>query len=585
MRNSHLVGIKDMSRPLPELFLSKGLLPENMPPVYTTRRLWKGFDSLGTAYGIRKDSTGDPVVYSVSKRGSQRRIFKIPHPAFVRDQAIFFEKHWDELSALILRSTGSASVPTFHKIGPRHTRITPHSELPSIRLKTLSRFRYCLVTDVSRFFPSVYTHSIPWAINGKSSAKRDTKHTSPAVYGNRLDFIIRQSQSRQTIGIAVGPDTSKIIAEILMSSVDEDFSKRSGRLPPVFVRHVDDYWIGGNTMEECDRHLQNLRISLRAYELDINESKTKIISTKYIFGDDWPFDIEKELLSKFAFGINNDPLPVLSRIVEHATTSDDDGIIRHVIRILDENHIWLRNWDVLEHFLAQCAIQFPHSFDYVARVIAWRKRRGLPIDDRLWVEVAETTILSHSSVGRDSETAWALWLLKEINIRLSKKLSDLIISNSSPLVLAFLAHFVPNKMATDRKLNVKLSEIVSDNPFSGSFWPLSLELVHLNHGKKEWSGSEPSPSLSMLHEQKLSIIDWSAPPKVFDDMETPDGGPDIGPDSALEDYGDDYGEFGVEEDGDAEYGDPPESRVDSPKFPDIDFGDFSDFPQIRPKQN
>ena len=42
--------------------------------------------------------------------------------------------------------------------------------------------------------------------------------------------------------------------------------------------------------------------------------------------------------------------------------------------------LWNNNWDILEHFLAQCAVQFPHSFDFVARVIAWRIRLGQSVD-------------------------------------------------------------------------------------------------------------------------------------------------------------------------------------------------------------
>jgi hypothetical protein len=35
-----------------------------------------------------------------------------------------------------------------------------------------------------------------------------------------FDYTVRQAQSRQTMGIPVGPDSSKIIAELVMSAVD-----------------------------------------------------------------------------------------------------------------------------------------------------------------------------------------------------------------------------------------------------------------------------------------------------------------------------------------------------------------------------
>ena len=531
-----------MAAPQPRLFITKGLLPENLPSVFTSRTIWDGFSSLGISYGITRDCIGDAALFNASKRGGQRRLFKVPHPAFIRDQALFFEKHWTELSGLLNKSPGSASKPSFHRAGPRHVRITPHADLPRIRLQAFSRFRYCLVTDVARFFPSIYTHSLPWAINGKATAKGDTRPQSSVTYGNRLDFILRQSQSKQTIGIAIGPDTSKVAAELIMAAVDQRFVERSGANRPTFVRHVDDYWIAGNSQSECEKHLQNLRTALSEYELDINESKTKVISAKYVFADDWPFDFDEELRRRYN-PINkelNNPLPLLSKIVDHATELRDDGVIRHVIRKLDDSRLWINNWALLEHFLAQCSVQFPHSFDYVARVVAWRVRRDLPIDKNLWIDVSKLLAETNAAAGNDSETVWALWLLKELRYRLPKSLSSAIIDNNGALVLAFLAHFGVNRLSNDRHLEKSLMDSVEGDPISGSSWPVTLELSHLGKADASWLSGAKQATLKMLHEKKLSIIDWQAPPKVFSDDD--DGGPDE-PDNALEDYGDDYGYY------------------------------------------
>ncbi|MET4636450.1 RNA-directed DNA polymerase [Kaistia defluvii] len=543
-------------QPDPSIFVSKGLFPENLPPVFTSRDIWDGFASLGSSYGVLRDSVGGQAVYNASKRGGQRRLFRIPHPAFVRDQALFFQKHWGELENLLSRSTGSLSRPAFYRHGPRHVRITSHAELPSHRLRKFSRFNLCLITDVSRFFPSVYTHSIPWAINGKAEAKADTRQNSQSVWGNKLDFILRQSQSRQTVGIAVGPDTSKIISEILMSSVDDQFIVRSGSKPPTFLRHVDDYWIGGDTQEECERHLSNLRTALRDHELDINESKTKIVSSKYVFGDDWPVEFEREL-ERYLVGNFAGPggiLPLLSSAVSIATEKNDDGVIRRTVRKIDEYKGWSRDWVTLEHFLAQCSLQFPHSFDYVARVVAWRRRIGNPIDTALWIDIAQSVAKSRGSSGYDSEAVWALWLLKELGVRVVKGISEPLVESCGSLTKAFLAHMGANGMLVDRQWRGKLVEAVEGEPLSGSDWPLTLELVHLGKGLDSWLADGDGPAMRLLHEQRRSIIDWSAPPKVFGEHdEGPDGGPDDdqdSPENALEHYGDDYGEFRNEDEPD-----------------------------------
>lgn len=525
--------------PSAEMFVTKGILPENLPPVFTSRHLWQHFHPLGSNYGVVAKAVGEAATYNASKRGGQRRIFGIPHPAFIRDAGLFYEKHWPSLLPLVDGSFGSASKPIFQLVGNRHVRITPHSELPRIRLRAFSRFKYCLITDVARFFPSVYTHSFPWAINGKNAAKQDMNSQSSFVFGNRLDFILRNSQSKQTIGIAVGPDTSKVASELLMAAVDREFVRRSGRARPTYVRHVDDYWIAGNTHEECEKHLQNLRASLREYELDINEAKTKIVSMRQVFADDWPFEFDKEIVASLELGANpNEALGVLTSMIERATTTNDDGLIRHAIRVIDERRLWSRDWDLLQHFLAQCAVQFPHTTDYVARVIAWRHRVWPDdVDAGLWNEVARLTVNQNASLGRDSETIWSLWLLKELGSKVSKGTSDLVLSNSGPLVLAWLAHMHARKMATDSRLWTKLRDVVADNPLAGDMWPLSLELVHLGKGDAAWIDTRLPIAVRILHEQRASLIEWKARPKVFDEPEDEDDVPDF----AIEDYGADYG--------------------------------------------
>jgi hypothetical protein len=548
----------------PKLLVSKGLFPENLPPVYTTSAIWSALNPKQTVYAASAKAVGELSLYNASKRGGQRRLFAIPHPLFIKEQGLFFEKHWADIEALFGAASGSVSRPKFEDASPRHVQITPHRDLPKIRLQRLSKFKFCLVTDVARFYYSIYTHAIPWALNGKSAAKKDGDWKSTAVYGNRLDFLFRQAQAKQTVGIPVGPDASKIAAEIIMSAVDQSFIKRSGKVAPVYVRHVDDYWIGGQSVEDCEKRLTNLRAALKDYELDINETKTRIISTKYVFGETWPSEFEKILEDTLrASGLppflrtveveDHQVLAALGRIVERATVDNDDGIIRNVIRVIDRKMLWDSNWSILEHFLAQCAVQFPHSFDYVARVIAWRVRLGVSLDTQMWAEIATAAAEQHSALGRDSETCWAMWLLKELGKKLSKTLTDSILENCNGFVLAFLAHFPKNKLASDKKLLGKLRAAVNGDPYAGAFWPLSLELNHLGVGDPGWASAETLAPLRTLHKDKISIINWSALPKVFVSGPPPGGDVD-GPRYAIEDFGSDYEEEEDDDEDDEEDG-------------------------------
>ena len=522
--------------------LAFGLLPENLPAPVSSRGICKSYENSLT-YLVTKDVRGSLSNYNMSKRGGQRRLFSIPHPTFVHDEMLFFTKHWDELKAIFSRSPGSMSKPIFSSLGPRAVHITPHSELPRARLKAFSRFEYCAITDVARCYPSIYTHSIPWAINGRVAAKNDMNKYSGQVFGNRLDFVVRQAQDGQTIGLPIGPDTSKLVAEVVLSSVDAAFLRRYKKRHPSYIRHVDDYWIGGDTLEECELHLQNLRTALREHELDINDLKTRIVPVNRLIGDTWPGDFEMQL--KRSFGALHeyhgyDPVSTLANIIDRASQENDDGIVKHALRVLDENKLWTHRWDILEHFLAHCAVHFPHSFDYIARVIVWRIRTEKAYDRNLWIGITSKVIQRSSSLGRDSESLWALWLARELKLILSRSLTDSVVDHNGALVLAFMAHMFSHGRTRDKDIGAKLAATVAGNPYSGVNWPLSLELNVLDIKGVDFKAYEGTEHvLKLLHEGGRSLVDWNAVPPTF----VKEGGElDDEPAFAIEDFAFDYGD-------------------------------------------
>ena len=98
--------------------------------------------------------------------------------------------------------------------------------------------RHLLQVDISRFYHSIYTHSIAWALHGKAQAKANR---SRSLYGNALDEDVRKTRDGQTMGVPIGPDTSRIISEIVAAAIDLDLQQRLGEV--VGVRWVDDYFL------------------------------------------------------------------------------------------------------------------------------------------------------------------------------------------------------------------------------------------------------------------------------------------------------------------------------------------------------
>ncbi|MCK1586935.1 RNA-directed DNA polymerase [Bradyrhizobium sp. 169] len=165
-----------------------------------------------------------------------------------------------------------------------------HSEKPII-----------LQADISRFFYTAYTHSIPWAVLGKDKAKellRTDRKKLNAHWSNKIDEALQSCQSRETFGIPVGPDTSRVLAELLLAGVEADKSLSKHLRPTNAFRLLDDFSIGFDSEADAKQALRAIRQALWKYNLQLNEEKTKIITSPLIFREKWKLEFDKAPLSQ-----------------------------------------------------------------------------------------------------------------------------------------------------------------------------------------------------------------------------------------------------------------------------------------------
>ncbi len=130
--------------------------------------------------------------------------------------------------------------------------------------------RYLVRADIANFFPSIYSHSIPWALHGHDKAKSER---SILCEGNLLDKVTRNTRDGQTNGLLIGPHTSNVMAELVLARIDRELVKCHGR----YKRHIDDYEYAAKTYAEAERFVRHLSLLLRQYDLTINDQKTKIL--------------------------------------------------------------------------------------------------------------------------------------------------------------------------------------------------------------------------------------------------------------------------------------------------------------------
>jgi hypothetical protein len=336
-----------------DALLRSGYLLEVLPPGFTTET----YADFVQARGKREfvGQTGPewrtrPAAYNATKRGNQRRTFGFPHPESFHDISLFISNNWQRIIQRIDASTYTRSKPMPDITAARAISITPHQKLAIMLYDDMSPYRYVVKTDVSRFYPSVYTHSVPWSMHGREAAKADNRTNSTTVTFNKLDALMRQSQDGQSVGLPVGPDTSRIIAEIVGAAVDENFQQRYSGKAVCLVRHVDDVWIGASSMTEAEEYLYAYRECLREYELDINELKTSIDESAVAFETAWPLSLKRLIRNEFRSLNREDKTRILSEVFRLAHEQRDDGIVKYAIRRFDRERLWQWHWRVLESF-------------------------------------------------------------------------------------------------------------------------------------------------------------------------------------------------------------------------------------------
>lgn len=288
-----------------EPLLRKGYFPKELPPPFTTKYFAKNIKSIEYSWNTIKSELGrtNPEVlkkfnkkyniskcvsFSLPKKRFIRRNIEIPNPYHHSILCKTICDNWTEIDNFCKKSNISMSRPIINEFkGNRYIKT----------LKTFNNFkRECLIgsfdkmyelkVDISWFYPTLYTHSIPWALHGKNAAKVDKSYH---LLGNTLDTNIRSCKHGQSSGIPIGPDTSLIIAEIVTCGIDQILQKNFESVKG--YRYYDDMYLYFSSREEAEKILKYLQKILTDFQLSINDEKTEITKFPSTFDENWVIQI------------------------------------------------------------------------------------------------------------------------------------------------------------------------------------------------------------------------------------------------------------------------------------------------------
>lgn len=164
----------------------------------------------------------------------------------------------------------------------KYTRIKELYNSPKFN-RDKYKYSYFLKLDIQRCFPSIYTHSLAWAIFGdKALGKKHARKTFDDIFPNATDIISQKINFNETHGLVVGPEFSRVIAELLLTRIDVDLQinlRNNGlqnKKDYSIYRYVDDYFLFAYNKEDVAFIEKCLKDELNKYNLNLNVDKSQL---------------------------------------------------------------------------------------------------------------------------------------------------------------------------------------------------------------------------------------------------------------------------------------------------------------------
>lgn len=471
--------------------LHKGYFPIQLPPCFTSKQFADSYNNIEGRWNAQRTPDCRPEKFSVARSSYYRRITSILNPVGYYFLAKEVSNYWDDIQRHYRKSRLSLSKPTINP-SLRAIEISRFSDLYEAKITRSTGFRYVLITDITGFFPTIYTHTIPWALHGKSEAKNNHSK-SPEFYGNILDGKCMGVQDRQTIGLPIGPDTSHIIAEIIATSIDKEIKESLGYWPKGF-RYVDDFYLFFDTREEAEKALSEVTKAVSNYELQINPSKTKIIEVKELVEESWKYSVKKLKISNKKKKQREDIHNYFESIFSLEKKFKDESLIKYGLKQISSSIIKKSNWEIFEAYLIKCGFGFPNTLQVITTILSTYNHHQYPLNKQAIQRFCNNSITLHAISDHHSEVSWLLWLCKELNLNLIRKaIREVEGMPGSVCALIILDMFHSGQIRTNLRISY-LRQYSCSEALYQSNWLLAYEA-----GRRKWLNNENTSFISSDH--------------------------------------------------------------------------------------
>lgn len=474
--------------------IRRAYFPHELPPSFTTKYFSEfcktNFLKLTAEFKSQGKLNTHYDTYTAPRTRNLRRHLAVVHPLGQIAVSIVIAENKSKISKLILADHSS-----FYRVTENKEENLAFEGLDFARWREsknalFSEHPVVLKADISRFFYTIYSHSIPWAVYGKEKAKKlffDNNKAFKAHWSNQLDRAIQSCQSRETFGIPVGPDTSRIVAEILMSGITRELGLPNNSSGLQSLRLVDDILVGFDNVDDAKNMLIKLRTKMWSYNLQLNESKTAIVDTRSEFMEVWQHELDSFQIGRRTISRQKSNI---ERLVDAALSISEKNLESTAAKIAMARIARSKLFD--ENFPMALDAVFRLARDYsdcMNKLVEFLMNSAATIKKiNLELRVArglKKLVKFHAQRKHDYEVVWCLLAASSFGIKWNKE--DLGIESElpQPTTLAMLGLLNEKKLLEFRfsSLNWR-SQVKAFGPMS-QYWLPYYESV-----RRKWTGDK-----------------------------------------------------------------------------------------------
>ena len=355
-----------------------------------------------------------PYQFNIAHKTNKNRTLSIIHPYNQWQIVEFYEQY--KYSILYLCNQSSYSIRKPHKIAQYfyyrdrlHRKLSGHesdkvelffNEYENLKTyfsyekyaniykfyedyryqRAEKKFKYLVKFDLQSCFDSIYTHTISWATAGGANKVKVLPGYHGSWVGDAFDNLMQSVNARETNGIVIGPEFSRIFAEIILQYIDQkveqELLKKNLRLKSTYecYRYVDDYFLFYNDENVRNLFMESLTKWLKEFKLQINPSKTEVYERPFIT----KVTIAKQLIENLLSNIFSIPLweEMESNLSMEKEEDTEDEDLDKDREILDKKfNIYLPANDVntqIKVIVKECGIEYRDIANYLLEKISQR---------------------------------------------------------------------------------------------------------------------------------------------------------------------------------------------------------------------